>query len=230
VVKAEVKTTKDQTAQMFKSLMDLAKVEVLVGIPQETSSRGSKITNAELAFIHTHGVRSKSMQQEMGQNIQLAANGAPFTVDYNKFLDNLGKMTYGSALNLYIHEHGSPMWHIPPRPIIEPAINDPENKKVITDDLREAAQAALDGHTSTAKTALKKAGMDAQNLVRQWFVNPKNKWAQNAPSTIAAKGSSNSLIDHGELRRAIVYVIREKGNAENLAMGRRMSKAKATQV
>lgn len=41
---------------ILESLKSLSKIDVLVGVPEEESSReGGKVTNAELAFIHTNG-------------------------------------------------------------------------------------------------------------------------------------------------------------------------------
>lgn len=204
--------TTDRVKDIEKSLRELSSLDVLVGVPQENSSHKGHITNPELAFIHTHGVRSKAMRQEMGKNMEMGSNGLPYTPDFERFSENLSKgMNYSAAYNLYLHEHGSPAWQIPPRPIIEPAIEDPQNKKIITDDLGEAGKAALDGNMTQARAELQKAGMDAQNAVREWFVNPRNEWPPNAESTIREKGSDRPLIDTAELRKSITYVIREKG-------------------
>ena len=239
MLKAKV-TVKDQSQQMFQSLADLTKAEVLVGIPEQYAGRSGKITNAQLCYIHTHGVRSKNMRQEMAQAM-IGSNGLPHTLDYDRLMDNLDKgMPYSQALSLYTKQHGKADWRIPPRPIIEPAIRDPQNAKILAEDLAKAAGLALDGNLSGAENALKRAGMDAQNLCRNWFVNPKNHWPPNADSTVngwmspwgkffKGKGSSKPLIATGQLRRAITYVIRKKQGTENLAIGKQMAKGKSTQ-
>ena len=52
----DVTTANDQTKDLLESLKALSNIDVLVGIPEEQSSReGGKVTNAELAFIHTNG-------------------------------------------------------------------------------------------------------------------------------------------------------------------------------
>src|SRR5690554_5758263 len=97
--------TIDKTADVIKSLQYLAKQDVLVGIPQEESSRqGTEITNAELGFIHTHGVREAGMREEMDADMQTGS-------------------TYSEAFDAYVMEHGDPLWHAPPRPFLEPAID-----------------------------------------------------------------------------------------------------------
>jgi len=118
-----------------------------------------------------------------------------------------------NAQLVYIHTHGSPVNNIPPRPLIEPAIEDPDNKKFINEDLKDAARNALEGDEQKTMSALVKAGIDAQNAVRDWFTNPKNNWPPNSPLTIAKKGSNQPLIDTGALRQSIIYVIRKKGEA-----------------
>ena len=73
-----------------------------------------------------------------------------------------------------------------------------------------AAQAALSGNSDAVTQALNRAGLIAQNVVRDWFTNPKNHWAPNAPSTIARKGSDRPLIEWGELRKSLTYVLEKK--------------------
>ena len=197
---AKATVTKDNASILSKAVQELSNLDVLVGIPEDTAERkdqkDDKINNAELAYIHTHGVRSLPMRKEMEESIKK------------------GK-TYGKALQMYIKEHGSPLWHVPPRPIIEPAIEDEVNREIIVDDLKKAAEAALDRDERKTRDELTKAGLDAQNMVRDWFENPKNEWPPNAEATIKQKGSDMPLIDTGELRKSITYVIRNKGEAND---------------
>jgi hypothetical protein len=108
---------------------------------------------------------------------------------------------------LYIHSNGSPLRHIPARPVIEPAITEPGNKALITKELGKAAEAGLAGNAADVTMRLNRAGMLAQNICRAWFVDPRNGWAPNAPSTIRRKGSDRPLIDTGALRQAITYIV-----------------------
>jgi hypothetical protein len=187
----------DRTAEIKKLLDGLAKQQVYVGVPEGSDNdrsaaagnveNSSGITNAQLLYIQTHGVREKEMRDEMNPKVES------------------GEMPYSKAFNMYIHTHGSPLWQIPPRPVIEPAIE--KNKDVIAKQLRKVADAALDGQDPTPE--LQKAGMLGQNIAREWFTNPDNGWPANAESTVDAKGSDRPLIDTGELRRAIVYVVKD---------------------
>lgn len=109
---------------------------------------------------------------------------------------------------LYIFTHGSPLRNQPPRPVIQPAIMDPDNNKLITEQLELAIAAALDG--KDPEVYLKRAGQVAENAARGWFVNGKNGWAPNAPSTIRRKGSNRPGIDLGEMRKAITSFVVEE--------------------
>lgn len=195
-MKLKVKVTvTDGSLKAAKAFSDLSKMQVYVGIPEAGAGRKkSDITNAQLAFIHTHGVRTVTFRRRMGATM------------INR------KITYQAALAMYLHSHGVAIFGIPPRPIIEPAIEAAGNKEQILAEMEKVAKAALNGKRYEAKAALKRAGMTAQNIVRAWFTDPRNHWAPNAPSTIKRKGSSRPLIDTGELRKSITYVIVDESN------------------
>ena len=175
----------------MERLEKLSSQKVAVGVPGSKAARKDAkgkqdVDNADLVYIHTHGIRTKSARTEMQPEIN---KGTPYSV----------------AMQMYIHEHGSMAYQAPPRPIIQPAIED--SKEKIGKRLGEAAKAAADGEDTEA--ALEDVGLTAQNAVKNWFTNPKNGWPANAPSTIKAKGSDRPLIDTGALRDAISFVIRE---------------------
>ena len=111
---------------------------------------------------------------------------------------------------LFIHTNGSPIRHIPKRPVIEPAIQ--AHKEEIIAELRAACMASLDLIAPTPAEAtrhLERAGMRGMNAARGWFRDPRNGWAPNAPATIIRKKSDRPLIDTGQMRRAITYLVRE---------------------
>lgn len=208
----KIQITKDDTQRMHEAFKALGDVDILVGIPQEDSARsGGNITNAELAYIHTHGVRTKAMQKEMAQSTSKDSSGVLHTPEYDHFLKSMGEgMTYSAAYAMYIQSHGSALWQIPPRPIIEPAIELSDNKAHLVEDLQKIAEQTLDGNADEATVQMQRTGMDAQNMVRGFFVDPRNEWPENAPSTIEEKGSEQPLIDTAELRRSITYVVRKR--------------------
>lgn len=181
----------DKAGEIAKRLKILTELEAYVGIPAETSSRGSKgINSAELLYIQSHGARKKAMREEMQESI------------------DSGK-TYSAAHSLYLQTHGSPLWQIPPRPVLEPAIAD--KKEIIARQLKAASQEALQGNFLAAEQNLHKAGMIGENAAKGWFEDPKNNWPPNSPKTIQRKGSDSPLIDTGEMRKAITYLIDKKG-------------------
>lgn len=181
----------DHFERMREAMRMLRDSEVLVGVPEaKTERRKAKITNAQLLYIHTHGIRKRSMRKEMDRTM------------------NAGH-SYSAAFQMYIMSHGSPLWKAPPRPVLEPAID--AHKAEIAKQMKDAATAALGGNEAKARVALKRAGMVGQNAARSWFTDQRNGWAPNSPVTIALKGSSRPLIDTGQLRRSIVYVVRKRG-------------------
>lgn len=187
---AKVTTGIDKMADVKKFLEDLARKDVLVGVPEGSDNNRQSdtgITNAELLYVHTHGIRQKEMRDEMNPKVES------------------GEMPYSKAYKMWLHTHGSPLWQSPPRPVIEPAI---QNKKdVIAKQLQKVATTALDGQDPSVE--LEKAGMLGQNIARDWFTNPANGWAPNSPITARRKGSERPLIDSGEMRQAITYVVRD---------------------
>jgi hypothetical protein len=170
-------------ALLFASLSKLSKSSVYVGVPETTASdRQSQLL--------------QMLQKAKGKKRQA-------------HLAEAAKMVINNAQLVYLTTHGSPLKGQPARPIIEPAIEDPENKKLITDELGKAAAASLDGKPEDVTKYLKRAGLLAEGLVKSWFVSPKNNWAPNAPSTISRKGSSRPNIDTASMRNAIRSVVVE---------------------
>lgn len=194
---AQFRVIADRMPEVEKALKKLKESAVMVGIPDKSKKRQGKrqrITNAQLLYIHTHGIRRKKMRKEMQQEM------------------NAGR-TYSEAYQLYLQEHGSPLWHSPPRPVLEPAIKD--KKEWIAEQLSKAATAALDGNIRGVNTGLHSAGKVAENAARDWFTNPHNGWAPNSPKTVKLKESSNPLIDTDQMRKSITHVIRQKGENDD---------------
>jgi len=185
----QVTTGIDKTNEIKKIIDDLANRQVYVGIPEGESSQrgqGEPISNAELLYAHTHGIRQKVMRDQMNPRVES------------------GEMTYSKAYELWIQTHGSPLWRSPPRPVLEPAME--HNKEAIAQQLRRVSEVALDG--GDPEPELHRAGLMGQNFARGWFTDPANNWAPNSPITEERKGSDRPLIDKGELRKAITYVVK----------------------
>ena len=195
--------TKDRFGDLQNAISSLIKKDILVGIPSDDSERGDikkkkhgsisrisdAINNAQLLYIHSHGVRKKAMRKEMKANTDKG-------------------MKYSAAHSLYVQTHGSPLWHSPPRPVLEPAIE--ANKEAIANQHGKAIKAALDGKPAVLEAELNKTGALAESAAKSWFEDPRNGWPLNTQATIEAKDSDQPLIDKGEMRKAITYVMRDK--------------------
>ncbi len=120
---------------------------------------------------------------------------------------NAGTVT--NAALVYLHTHGSPLHGLPARPIIEPALQAPDNRALITAELGEAAKAVFSGNVSAVRAHLGRAGMLGRNAAVRWFTDARNGWAPNRPPTVRRKGSSRPLIDTGQMRRSITYFVDE---------------------
>lgn len=117
---------------------------------------------------------------------------------------------------LYIQTNGSPAQHIPPRPVIEPALEKDADR--LGQMLKEAAADAMGGDKAAAEAMLEKTGMRGQNVVRAYFTGD-NGWPPNSYLVAEAKRRKGAtdphpLIDTGELRKSITYVTVKNGVRE----------------
>ncbi len=197
-----LKTRMDKSSEILSNLKTLTKVDVLVGIPADTSGRtigkgkekqsNEKINNAELITYLSKGVRANSMIKDMNKDIEQGSS-------------------FKEAYSLYIASKGSPLWRIPPRPIIEPAITAEGNVERIAERLKTVAALLLDGKREEANVALHMTGLEAVNIIRAWFNDPRNNWPPLAAATKKAKGSEAILVDTAQMRNAITYILRIEG-------------------
>ncbi|WP_321906230.1 hypothetical protein [Burkholderia cenocepacia] len=112
----------------------------------------------------------------------------------------------------YIQETGSPANNIPARPHLVPGVQDARPK--FEPQLQRGVEAALDGDLEQVQRRLNMAGIAAQNSVRA-KVN-SNIAPELAESTLEARRRrgvtrENTLVDTGQYRNSITYVIRKKG-------------------
>lgn len=136
-----------------------------------------------------------------------------------------------NAALMYIHTNGSEVMNIPKRPVIEPSIE--ADRAQLEDALGKAITAELDGETEKCNSILERVGTRATNDAKRWFTDPRNGWQRNKLSTIKRKLSKltgkryrkameqlmsagetgdvseldTPLIDTGQLRRAITYIV-----------------------
>lgn len=112
-----------------------------------------------------------------------------------------------NASLMYLHTNGSPLQNIPARPVIEAALF--AYRPRIVKGMKQIILDVLTG--KPANSGFEKVGLLSQNICQDWFDDPKNNWAPNAPMTIALKGSDKPLIDTGQLRKSIVYIVDKGG-------------------
>jgi hypothetical protein len=109
----------------------------------------------------------------------------------------------------YIHENGAPTVGIPARPFLKPGVA--SIRRWVEETLVKIGRSALDGRPEAVTRGLNALGLRAQSAVRAKInegVPPPLR-----PGTLAARRrrgrtGTKPLIDTGQLRNAITYVIR----------------------
>lgn len=175
---------KTGTAALLKRISHLTRLAAYVGVP----AAGTEARSAQLL-----GMAGKTTNKRKKARLSKAA-----------------KTDVTNAELLFIHTKGSPIRHIPARPVIEPAVVAAGNKDPIAREIGASLKAQLDGERQIGLTKMRRAALAGQNAARSWFTDPRNSWAPNAPSTIRRKGSDRPLIDTGALRASIVGVVAEE--------------------
>ena len=105
----------------------------------------------------------------------------------------------------YIHEHGAPAANIPARPFLEAGIANAEDN--ILKAFEAGLQAAMAGNNAGLVNSLHRAGVIAVSAVQDKITT--GPFVPLQPKTVKRKGSSRPLIDTGQLRQAVSYVVRE---------------------
>ncbi|MEQ1067256.1 hypothetical protein ABLB96_15010 [Acinetobacter sp. XH1741] len=128
----------------------------------------------------------------------------------------------------YLQETGSPSQNIPERPFLVPGVE--EVQEPVGDKLIQAVDAAMDGNRQKMMKLLESAGMIAMNSVRAYFVNGEfaplsldtirararrgrkgaKKYLKQLETGPAESGLVRPLIDTGELRKSVTYIIMKK--------------------
>lgn len=112
----------------------------------------------------------------------------------------------------YIHEFGAPEKNIPARPFLIPGVQ--SIKADAIKHLKRAGEQALDGSKDGIVKEFTKVGLLGQKAVQARITD--GPFAPLAPATLAARRrrgrtGDKPLIDTGQLRRSITFVIGEKG-------------------
>lgn len=116
-----------------------------------------------------------------------------------------------NATLAYIHEFGSPAANIPARPFLMPGIANAQDK--VTERFKKAATAALDGNSQKADQQLNQAGLVAADAVQVKInTGPFKELSERTIDERERRGRTGTkpLIDTGQLRNSITYVVRKK--------------------
>lgn len=140
--------------------------------------------------------------------------GVPQATDGRKDGGAIGNATIG-----YINENGSAAAHIPARPHLSKGVSDVQ--KVLAEEFGAGAKALFNGRPDAVRTSYNRAGLLAQQSVQR-VITQQEGFAPLAESTIKARQNrkkaprkgTKALIDRGEYRQSIKYVIRKKDAAK----------------
>ena len=139
---------------------------------------------------------------------------------------DVGLTSSASGRSLFlmaIHERGSPIMHIPPRPIVRPALQKEAANEAMTACCLEACEAAFDGDLPATVAALEatgQAGVDAIHAYMDAGVPPPNSpitlsggWIYNRVAHkgvyVEGKSGDKPMIDTGALYNDFDYEVNE---------------------
>lgn len=115
-----------------------------------------------------------------------------------------------NAALAYIHELGAPAANIPARPFMAPGIEDAKER--ITAQLEKGSKALMEGNAHKADQALNAAGLIAVNSIKNKISD--GDFAPLKDSTIKRKGSDRPLLDSGQMRNSITYLVVNREESE----------------
>ena len=104
---------------------------------------------------------------------------------------------------LLIQEHGSPINNIPPRPVLAPALHQPETRTAMAQAMAAAVHAAWNEQDPIP--AFESAGQIGADGIRAYI--DSHIPPPNSPATIARKGFDLPLYDTGALYNAFDYEV-----------------------
>lgn len=111
----------------------------------------------------------------------------------------------------YVMEFGEPSLNIPARPFLVPGVVAAKEKIVAR--MRKTGEAVLSGDLDALDPGLMAAGLIGQSAVKAKITQgPFEPLAERTLAARRARGRTGEkpLVDTGQLRQAVTYVIREK--------------------
>jgi len=125
---------------------------------------------------------------------------------------------------LGIHTRGSPIMHIPPRPVVEPALAQESLKEEMGEFLLDSCEAAFDGDMSGTVAGMENAGQRGADGIREYIdggIPPPNSpvtlsggWIYNRVAKkgvlVSGKSGSTPMKDTGALYEDFDYEVTER--------------------
>ncbi|MEX5438896.1 hypothetical protein WCE01_01765 [Acinetobacter indicus] len=115
-----------------------------------------------------------------------------------------GKRSITMADLAAIHYHGVPSKNIPKRDVVTPALE--QNQEKYFGFIERSIPALMDG-SMDLRTMWEYLGMEGMADIQKQMVTAR--LAPLHPRTIKRKGSSRPLIDSGQLRQGVTYIVSE---------------------
>lgn len=115
----------------------------------------------------------------------------------------------------YIHEFGAPAANIPARPFLVPGVL--SARKLTTGLMADGMSNEMAGQRGAAHVSLHKAGLVAVNHVRQTITDGVSPGLSEVTIRLRlerGRTGTTPLLDTGQLRNSITYVIRKKGKPD----------------
>ena len=126
-----------------------------------------------------------------------------------------------SRFLLGIHTRGSPIMHIPPRPVVEPALAQEDLKQEMGECLLSSCEAAMEGDLAGTRQGLEDAGQRGADGIREFIdagIDPPNApvtlsggWIYNRVAKkgvlVSGKNGSTPMKDTGALYEDFDYEI-----------------------
>lgn len=115
------------------------------------------------------------------------------------------KMTYSVGITnaelMFIHENGSPLHHLPARPVLKMTIE--YGNTLIKNVMQKALKAYVEVGEQGLEKELNKMCVRMENYAREIIYSNDGRLAPNAPSVAARKKGNHPLFDTGQLARSI---------------------------
>lgn len=115
------------------------------------------------------------------------------------------KTTYSVGITnaelMFIHENGSPLHHLPARPVLKMTIK--YGNTLIKNVMQKALKAYSTNGITGLENELNKLCIRMENYAREIIYSNDGRLAPNAPSVAVRKKGNHPLFDTGQLARSI---------------------------